>query len=573
MQPKQNPPEHTPASLSKRNRKLILARFTTMLLHFIASTAGKKAKLLFTLLLLLLVVISGLNVLNSYVGRSFMTAIELRQMSEFGRQALLMIGVFAASTIAAVFARFCEERLGLLWRNWLTSQAVVRYLEGRVFQFIEEMHSIQHPDQRISEDIRVLTGSALSFVLMLVNSLFSIIAFSGVLWSISPQLFLVSLAYAALGSLLTIWLGRPLINLNSKQLDREADFRSELLHVRENSELIALLRQEGRLRTRVLKRLEDLTSNMLQIIGVNRNLGFFTGGYNYLIQIIPALVVAPFFIEGRADFGIIAQSALAFTILVNAFSLIVTQFPSISNFAAVIARLSALSEAIEKAETTPLSTLQLIEDPTQVAFEHVTIHSPEDEFPLIKDLHITIPKGTRVLIHGQSKQAMTALFKAVAGIGNHARGTLRRPSLNEIHFLPEKPYVAPGTLRQTVLCQQVLHHVQETQIQEMLQTLGLTRAVETAGGLDKEHDNWDHLLSLGEQKLLLIARLLLAAPPFAFLDRIQSALTDEQINLVTHLLCSSNITYVNLGKPGDRPECYDARLELTAEGTWKWEAK
>ena len=75
---------------------------------------------------------------------------------------------------------------------------------------------------------------------------------------------------------------------------------------------------------------------------MNRNLGFFTTGYNYLIQIIPALIVAPLFIRGEVEFGVITQSAMAFAQLLGAFSLIVNQFQSISSFAAVIARLGAL---------------------------------------------------------------------------------------------------------------------------------------------------------------------------------------------------------------------------------------
>ena len=179
-----------------------------------------------------------------------------------------------------------------------------------------------------------------------LNSAFTIAAFSEVLWTISPLLFGVAVLYAAGGSLFTIVLGRPLIRLNYDQLDKEAGFRSELIHVRDNSEAIMQARDEELQTARLLSRLDDLVANFRKITSINRNVGFFTTGYNWLIQIIPALIIAPAFIEGKVEFGVITQSAMAFTALVAAFSLIVTQFQSLSSFAAVMARLSALAEVV-----------------------------------------------------------------------------------------------------------------------------------------------------------------------------------------------------------------------------------
>ena len=141
-------------------------------------------------------------------------------------------------------------------------------------------------------------------------------------------------------------LGHPLIRLNYDQLDKEAGFRSELIHVRDNSDAIMQARDEDSQMAQLLARLDDLVANFRKITSINRNVGFFTTGYNWLIQIIPALIIAPAFIEGKIEFGVITQSAIAFTTLVAAFSLIVSQFQSLSSYAAVMARLSALAEAV-----------------------------------------------------------------------------------------------------------------------------------------------------------------------------------------------------------------------------------
>lgn len=321
-------------------------RFIRTVRNFAQSDVGWKAKLIFAALVLLLLAANALNVANSFVGRNFMTAIADRDMPGFIRQAFTYVGVFAALTLVAVISRFGEERLGLLWRDTMTRGIVRRYLADGNYQSLKVSGAVANPDQRISEDVRAFTVTSLSFTLMGLNSAFTIAAFSEVLWTISPLLFAVAVLYAAGGSLFTIVLGRPLIRLNYDQLDKEAGFRSELIHIRDNSEAIMQARDEESQSARLLSRLDDLVANFRKITSINRNVGFFTTGYNWLIQIIPALIIAPAFIEGKVEFGVITQSAMAFTALVGAFSLIVTQFQSLSSFAAVMARLSALAEVV-----------------------------------------------------------------------------------------------------------------------------------------------------------------------------------------------------------------------------------
>jgi putative ATP-binding cassette transporter len=206
---------------------------------------------------------------------------------------------------------------------------------------------LANPDQRIADDTRAFTATTLSFALMAINSVFTILAFSGVLWSISPTLLVISVLYAALGSYLTIKLARPLVRLNSDQLDHEASFRSALIHVRDGAESIRLERGSEQQVARLNGRFDQLAANFRRITSVNRNVGFFSTGYNWLIQLIPILIIAPAFMRGEIEFGVITQSAMVFTTLVAAFSLIVTQFQSLSNYAAVVSRLGLLVDAFE----------------------------------------------------------------------------------------------------------------------------------------------------------------------------------------------------------------------------------
>lgn len=548
--------------------RLTWIRFVQAVRNFVSSEVGWKARALFALLIAFLFGINGLNVINSYVARDFMTAIEHRDRAAFVWQATLYVGVFMASTLVAVFYRFSEERLALLWREWLTRRMLRRYLAQRTYLQLEARNQLANPDQRIAEDIRAFTVTTLSFMLMTLNAGFTVVAFAGVLWSISTLLFGVAVGYAAVGSLLTIVLGRPLVGLNYNQSDNEANLRSDLIHVRQHADSVALLRREGRLAARLLGDVDVLTTNLRRIIAVNRNLAFFTTGYNYMIQLIPALIIAPLFIRGEIQFGVIMQSAMAFSMLLGAFSLIVNQFQSISSFAAVIARLSSMIEAVEGVETSP-SMIETREVNDLVAYERLTLRSPSDGRVLVGELSASLPRGTRLLVRAENDLAGVALFRATAGVWDSGEGRIIRPGLDAIHFLPEQPYLPLGTLRECLLRTGQESVVDETQIRAVLRTLAIEDLLERAGGLDVEKD-WGDMFSLGEQQMLAVARVLLAAPQFGFMDRVDTALDAEHVALVLQALSENGITYVVFKGDAEDARYYDAILEIAGDGTWQW---
>jgi putative ATP-binding cassette transporter len=549
--------------------KVTAARFVRAVKVFMISEVGSKAGLMFAGLVVLFLALSGLNVVNSYVGRNFMTAIANRDTAEFIRQATFYIGVFAAFTIVAVVARFIEERLALLWREFLTRRAINLYLGDGTYYHLDVSGQLTNPDQRIAEDMRAFTVTTLSFILMVLNSGLTIIAFSGVLWSISPLLFVVAIVYAACGSYLTIALGRPLIKLNYDQLDKEASFRSSLIQVRENAESILLARYEEQQTFRLSQRLEEAVANFRKITAINRNVGFFTTGYNWLIQIIPALIIAPAYIRGDIDFGVITQSGAAFAMLVGACSLIITQFQSLSTFAAVVARLSSLMEAIEQAQISAGSGIEIVEEKGRLAYERLALVSSANGRPIVKDLSVSIPVGTRVLVTGPAQAARVALFKATAGVSFKGSGRIIRPGLGDILFLPQRPYLPASTLRQILVRHERAGEISDERIIELLRELNLEQVVEQAGGLHIEKD-WEMLLSLEQQQLLALVNILLAAPQFVFVDRIDTTLGLNQLRKIMELLSENSITVINNAETDALRDCCDAVLECNEDGGWTW---
>ncbi|KAB2641175.1 MAG: ABC transporter ATP-binding protein/permease [Verrucomicrobia bacterium] len=548
--------------------RLTWQRFARAIVHLAGSEYAPKALRFVILLFICMFGITGLNVFNSYVGRDFMSAIEHQNLGEFWHNALLYLAVFGGSTAVAVFYRFAEERLGLVWREQLTGRLANLYLSERTYYRLDGAAGIANPDQRIAEDVRAFTTTTLSFTLLILNGSLAAVSFSGVLWSISPRLFGVAVGYALCGSLLTIWLGKPLIGLNYRQLDMEASFRAALIHVRENSESIALAHREGRFKVRLTQRLDNLTANFRRIVKVNRNLGFFTTGYNYLIQIIPALIVAPLFIKGEIkDFGVVTQSAMAFSALLGALSLIVTQFQSISAFSAVTARLNGLGEAMEQARNTQPSAIALEEARERVEFDGVTLFSSDGKRRLIGELSLVVARGQCWLVTCLEDEPKVALLRAMAGIWENGSGRIVRPGLDDILFLAERPYLPPGMLRDILVRMDNAGTTADAAIHEVLDKLDLTEVVRRLGGL-QAHEDWDDLLAIGEQHLFSVARILLAKPAFVVLDRPGSALPKEQIRRILDLLLEQGMGVVVLAKNGESDLRFDACLELSCDGRW-----
>lgn len=543
--------------------------FASAVRSFVKSEMRLGAWSLFVSLFILMCLINGLNVVNSYVGRDFMSAIAVRDAGGFVHFAWLYAGVFMASTVVAVFFRFVEERLAMLWRDWQTRRLLEHYLAHRVYLQLHRSKQAQNPDQNIAEDVKAFTMTTLSFVVMLMNGTFTAVAFSGVLWSISPTLFGVAVGYASVGTLLTVLLGRPLVWLNYRQFDREAEFRSELVHLKENADAVAVLGREGRIRAHLMSRLGNLLKNWRRVIAVNRNVGFFTTGYNYMIQLIPALIVAPLFFAGDVEFGVITQSAMAFAQLLGAFSLIVTQFQSISTYTAVMARLGTLVEEMQKAAQRDGSLIELCEGCDVLGYEGLTLRSPDGATELLHGLSVTFPRGQCVLINGHCEPTKTALFRATAGLWEHGTGKIIRPCPEHIAFITERPYLHEGTLREALVHLRQERQVSDEEIMEALRLVGQESLVERAGGLDTPHE-WSGMLTLGAQQLLVVARVLISKVHFAVMDRIVTALSPDEMKQALSALRHHGVTYVAFGNSGDDRNAYDAVLDIREDGSWGW---
>jgi putative ATP-binding cassette transporter len=261
---------------------------------------------------------------------------------------------------------------------------------------------------------------------------------------------------------------------------------------------------------------------------------------------------------------------MAFSHLIGAFSVIVTQFQQFSSYAVVLARLGALGEAVEQLDGSSASRMEIDESAPEIGYQHLTLRSA-DGAVLVDDLSATLRPGARTLVSGPGDAPRIALFRATAGLWYAGEGRILRPPSDEVLYLTERPYLPPGTLRDVLLRTGREAQIGDARIAEVLGMLGVGDLPQRVGGLDVERD-WDEQLSLAEQQLLSVARLVLAAPRFALLDRPGSVLSDEAVARVLDVLASASITTVAFAARAPAGSDPDARLELASDGSWSWHA-
>ena len=526
------------------------------------------------LLLILALTMGGVQVLMSYAGRDFMNAIGKKDSGAYWRCLWLYLATFAIAVPIGVYYRWVEERLALLWREWLAQHLIKRYFNNRAYYRLRGSEYVDNPDQRISEDVRNFTISTLSFLLITLNSLVTLLAFISVLWMISGTLVAVLFLYAFLGTGASILIGRRLVGLSFQQFEKEANFRYALVRVRDNAESIAFYRGEKREHLDLFNRLTAAVANMASIITWNRNLGFFTNAYNYAALVLPVVIVAPMFMRGEVELGVITQSAGAFAQVLAAVSLIITQFGMLSTYLAGVQRLGSLWDNLddhdaEEERIAAEASLAIADDSRKVRLDKMTVRTPDGSKELVIDLSFELKRKQSLLIMGASGTGKSSVLRTIAGLWSSGSGSLDRPPLNELMFLPQKPYMIQGGLRDQLLYPYPDRAATDEQIREVVDKVNLVDVFERVDSDLERVVDWTNVLSLGEQQRVAFARLFLHHPKFAFLDEATSALDEDNQDHLYAMLKESGTAFISVGHRTTLISQHDRLLILDRSGTWE----
>jgi vitamin B12/bleomycin/antimicrobial peptide transport system ATP-binding/permease protein len=309
--------------------------------------------------------------------------------------------------------------------------------------------------------------------------------------------------------------------------------------------------------------------NFWQLMRVQKQLTWFTGSYSQTAIFIPMLLSIPRYFSRQITLGGLMQILRVFGHVSDALSFFVGSYVTIAEWQSVVARLTGFTNNMAKTQERAADInhgAQIVtEDRKSFKVTDLDVKLPNNKI-LVNRLNLELGTGDTLLIVGPSGSGKSTLMRAIAGIWPFGKGTIHIPEGQSTLFLPQKPYLPLGTLRDVLLYPSAGSAVLDEGIKE---TMRLCKLEWLQDHLDKVEE-WSHVLSLGEQQRIAFARALLQQPKWLFLDEATSALDEPAEQLMYHLL-REKLPGTAIISVGHRSTLKDFhKKKLTIDGSGKW---
>ena len=540
-------------------------------------------RLLLAAVIAIELMVVGLNVLFNQWNNRFYNALQEKDWDAFVREMGIFCGLAAVYIALAVYQLYLNQWLQIRWRNWLTRHYLGEWLHNaNHYRMQLRGDTADNPDQRIADDVKMFVEQTLNICVNFLSAVVTLASFVIILWGLSVDSpltvfgsefhipgYLVwgALIYAVFGTALTHWIGSPLVMLNFQQQRFEADFRFNLVRVRENSEQIALLHGESAEQERLLGRFGRVVQNWYEIMTRTKRLTAFTSSYAQAAVVFPYILVAPAYFAGKIQLGGMMQTASAFSSVQQSLSFFVSVYRTLAEWSSVVARLEGFEETIASAARltgdTPSINVVRSDESKAIELRQFLVKLPNGA-PLVAADGLRITNNEHVLVTGPSGAGKSTLFRAIAGIWPFGDGVITIPANATLMMLPQRPYFPVGALKAAIVYPSKADAFSSAVVEQALTAVGLPQLASRLA----EEAHWNRMLSLGEQQRLGIARALLHEPQYLFLDEATASL-DEASEAALYRLLAEKLkatTVVSIGHRSTLEAFHERHVVLDREG-------
>ena len=522
-------------------------------------------------LVLLIAALVALTAFNTFVSNYLVDVIiERENFNKFVETLLVFAVGLILVTFLSGFVKFIRKKIALDWYEWLNDWILGKYFGDRAYYKLNFSSEIENPDQRLAQEIEPITTNTIRFLAVALEKSLEMVTFITILFMISQSVAFVLLAWTFIGNLIAVYLTQELNKINQEELELKANYNYAITHVRNHAESIAFFQGEAQESLSIKRRFKNLLTSTLRKIDWERNTETFNRGYQSAIQIFTFVIIGPLYMNnGDLTFGQVGQACLAANLFAAALGELIAEFGISGQVSSYIERLGEFSETLEKVSQTPenVNTISFLEE-NNLAFEDLTLQTPDYEKVIVENLSLQVQPGQSLLIVGPSGRGKSSLLRAIAGLWDSGTGRLVRPPLENFLFLPQRPYIILGTLREQLLYPHTERSMTDEELMAILQQVNLQHLLSRVENFDTEAP-WENLLSLGEQQRLAFARVLVTRPDFIILDEATSALDlKNEDNLYQQLQATKN-TFISVGHRESLFQYHQWVLELTADSGWQ----
>ena len=528
--------------------------------------------LMLGVIVLMLLTVNGINAGIGFIARDLTNALVSKQEEGFYRILIIYACCFVVALPIRVSQIFFTLKLGIIWRDWLSRSLIGDYMRNRAYYVLnpndEQVTDVDNPDQRITDDTRSFTAQSLQFTLGVFDALLTFSLNILILWSISTTLTLSLFGYAAFATTVLVISGRKLVRINFDQLRYEADFRYGLVHIRNNAESIAFYAGEEPEATETERRLGFVVRNFNLLIiwrviidVMRRSIGYAGNFFPYLVMAVP-------YFAGEIDYGGFIQANFAFGMVEGSLFYVVNQIEELAQFTAGISRLEGFQSKVEHVTRMANESDHVQVDAHSIVVRHADLTPPGAQQPIVRDLSLSVGETDRLLVVGPSGCGKTSFLRMISGLWAPTSGDVERPPTGELLFIPQKPYMLLGSLREQLCYPTDEARFSDDQLRHVLDEVNLGALSSRYPDLDVKQD-WPRILSLGEQQRLAFGRLLLNAPRFVVLDEATSALDVATEDHLYALLRQRELAVISIGHRPTLKQFHDTVLELSGNGDWR----